>query len=91
MKSRTCRQVKREEAAVRGSQMGAALIPPFWAPIFKEKSVEFMLVNNGQSQPPWNEEREEKRGKLEKKNGMRMRGRPMGGKSCRLWLSCGSC
>ena len=44
-----------------------------------EVSIEYLVVNNGQSQPLRNEEREQKRGKLGKMNGMMMRGWPIGG------------
>ena len=43
-----------------------------------EKSAEYMVFNIDQSQLHWSEEEQKKR-KLGKKNGMRMRGWPMGG------------
>ena len=60
MKSRTCRQVKREEAAVRRSPRGAALIRTCWSVstqreqprhcsgsrILREKLAEHMAVHN---------------------------------------------
>ena len=92
MRSRTCRQVKREEAAVRRNPMDAALIRPFWSNssrweqprqcsspfIYMEKSAEFLVVNIGQGQPLRSEGQELRRRKLGKKNGI-MRGWPMGG------------
>ena len=59
MRSRTCRQVKREEAAVRHnpSSPGNAAA----SRIFMEKSAEYMAVNIGQSQLLQSEEQELKR------------------------------
>ena len=85
-KVRLGRRVNKEEAAVRCSQMGAALMQPFWSNSsrweqprqcsrsinFREKSGERLVVNNGQSQPLRNEEREQKRGEEDWDEGERM-------------------
>ena len=82
IRSRTCRQGKREEAAVRRNPMDAALIQPCWSnssqweqprqcsssPVFREKSAEYVAVNIGQSQP-LRSEGQEREGSLGRRMG----------------------
>ena len=97
MRSRTCRQVKREEAAVRRNPMDAVLIRPFWinssrweqpkqcssSPFFMEKSAEYMAVNIGQSQLLRSEAGAEEKEAWEEEEWGRC---DVGGMRVRLWL-----
>ena len=85
MRSRPCRQVKREEVAVRRNPMVAALIQPFWSRGSKFQLCSKSLSGSTELRTLRSSGQEEKTKEIEKETGM-MRRSKVGGMKALQWI-----